>query len=379
MHRRATWLTFAVFLLQPLPFGAWLALIPLVKETLGLDKAQLAYALLGLPIGLLPMLHVAGRLMSVFGPRRVLAVTLPVNAGLSCLPLFATGVVSLFAALAAVGMVVALMQVSLNVYAGRLEKHRGLTVMSRAHGFWALGVATGSALMAALSGLGTLTGFLAIAILSAALGAWAALSLEKLPGLDGGTSAPRRHWREIPRVLPLIALVTLAVSMTEGAMSDWAAVYLAERLGDPTGGGLAVTIFASFLALGRFLGDAARLRFGAVALARAVLVCAIAGLGCLVLPLPLFAAYLGFALVGLGASVGFPLGISAAAALDDTFEGPNIAFVSTVTMLGFLVGPPLIGGLAESFGLRVGLSALLPGLILGLVFARALEIRPRRA
>ena len=71
--------------------------------------------------------------------------------------------------------------------------------------------------------------------------------------------------------------------------------------------------------------------------------------------------------------MGFPIGVSAAAGLDDIYEGPNIAILSTVTMIGFLVGPPMIGTLAEVFSLRVALAALLPGLIAGFFLAKSLK------
>ncbi len=373
-ERRTLLLTMLVFALQPLPFGAWLALIPHVKEQLMLNKAQLAVALLGMPLGVAPGLQVAGWLTGRFGPRRVLAASYPILAAVICLPLLATSLWSLFAALVATGCVFALSQVGLNVYAGRLEKQRGIVVMSRCHGFWALGVMTGSLLLASLAALPPIAAMGLIAVPSAALGVWAALSLVRLAGQEGGSAPPRRALRDIPNRLWLIAVCTLAVSMTEGAMSDWAAVYLAERL--PEGAeraGIAVSIFAGCLAAGRFAGDAGKVWLGVVLLARLAIVLAIIGLALLIVPLPLWTSYLGFALVGLGVSVGFPLGVSAAAGIDDSYEGPNIAIVSTVTMLGFLVGPPMIGSLAELFSLRMGLTALLPGLVLGIWLCRALR------
>ena len=374
--RRTVFLTMLVFALQPLAFGAWLALIPHVKETLALSKAELAIALLGMPLGVLPGLQLGGRLMGRIGPRRVLAIAFPLQALAMALPVIAPSQAWLFAALFILGTIFAQLQISLNTYAGRLEKNRNLIIMSRCHGFWALGVTVGALLLSALVGLAPVAAIMVIGLPSAVAGTIAALSLERFPGQEGGPSLPRRRLSEIPAQLVLISIVTLAVSMTEGAMSDWSAVYLAERLPEGAqGAGMAVSIFAGFLAAGRFLGDFAKRRFGVVRLARATLVLAGAGLACLILPLPLWAAYLGFACVGLGVSVGFPLGVSAAASLDHTHEGPNIAILSTVTMVGFLIGPPMIGGLADLFSLRAGFAALLPGLVLGVVLARNLSTR----
>lgn len=384
--RRTVLLTMLVFALQPIGFGAWLALIPYVKETLSLDKAELAFALLGMPFGVIPGLQLGGWLISRFGPRRVLAAAFPLQACVLALPVLATGLVGLFLSLCALGWVFSQLQIGLNTYAGRLEKNRDIVVMSRCHGFWALGVTLGSLAMALLWSIPPVLAVLALSLPSAVLGSLAALRLERFEGQDGGPTPVRRCFRQLPVRLAYISVLTLAVSMTEGAMSDWSAVYLAERLPEGVeGAGVAVSIFAAFLAAGRFLGDHAKRRFGVVRLARGTLLCATLGLGLLVVPLPLWTSYLGFALVGLGVSVGFPIGVSAVAALDHTHEGQNIALLTTVTMIGFLIGPPMIGTLGDLFGLRVGLAALLPGLLAGIVLSRWLvapespQISPTRA
>ena len=98
---RAVWLTFAVFVLQPLIMGGWFALIPMVQADLGLSKAQLAIALLGSPAALIIALQFAGRLVAQFGARRVFLVMFPVQALAVMLPLYAVGQMSLFVMLMA--------------------------------------------------------------------------------------------------------------------------------------------------------------------------------------------------------------------------------------------------------------------------------------
>ena len=85
--------------------------------------------------------------------------------------------------------------------------------------------------------------------------------------------------------------------------------------------------------------------------------------------MPLAVALPGFALVGLGVSVGFPMGVSAVAALDDTYESSNVAIMSAVAVSAFLVGPPLIGFIADATNLRFGLAVLIPGVALGILAA----------
>ena len=368
--RRAVLLTLCIFFLHPFALGGWLAFIPMVKETLGLNKAELAVALLGLPVAVVPGLQLASRVIGRLGPRRVMMVMFPAQAVVVLLPLLAVSQGTLFLALMGFGVVMAFLQVCLNVFAGRLEKELGRSVMNRCHGFWALGLMVGPLVVTALAAWPPVLALALSAGLTGAIGAVLARRLPALRDANAGGPAPKRKLREVPVALVAISVFALAVAMTEGAMADWAAVYLSERL--PEGSrwvGLGVSIYAAFLAGGRLAGDWLKDRIGAVALARLTYGLAVAGLVLLIAPLPLGMAFAGFALVGAGASVGFPLGVSAAAAMDDRFEGQNIAIMSTVAISGFLIGPPMIGFLAESFSLRVGLAALLPFLAAGIVLA----------
>ena len=208
------------------------------------------------------------------------------------------------------------------------------------------------------------------------LGVMAARVLPRLPGDEETTAPPRRKLREMPAALFYVAALMFFITLTEGAMADWAAVHLAERMGDLTvteRAGIAVTIFAGFMAGGRFLGDWLKHRLGAVRLARLTSSVAIVGVLLVVLPLPIVMTYLGFAFVGFGVSAGYPLGVSAIAALDDRYESANIALMAMVALGGFLVGPPLIGGIAEFASLSWGLAALLPGLAVTILLARWLK------
>ena len=174
--------------------------------------------------------------------------------------------------------------------------------------------------------------------------------------------------------LVFIAMFMFVVTLTEGVMADWAAVFMAERLGESGArAALAVTVFAGLMAAGRFLGDAIKHSFGAVVHARITVGCAIAGLLIVIAPLPVLLTYAGFALLGFGTSAAYPLGVSAIAALDDAYEAPNIAFAATMAMGGFLIGPPLIGFLSEAFSLEVAFAALLPGLAFALWLTRWLR------
>lgn len=366
MTRKATLLIMAVFLLQPLALGGWLALIPTVKEALDLSKGQLAIALMGVPVALVPGLQIAGRVISNFGPRRVASVFFPLQALAFLLPFIAWNVASLFAVLFFAGLMMAFIEVAMNVYAGRLEKREGLFIMNKCHGCWSLGIMVGSGVIAIFNV--SLAPQIWLAVVSAILGTAAALTLPKLRGEEEERPPPRRKMSDLPAALVFIAIFMFVITLTEGVMADWAAVFMAERLGEPGAkAALAVTVFAGLMALGRFAGDAIKQRVGAVAHARITVGSAAAGLLIVIAPLPVSVTYVGFALVGFGTSAAYPLGVSAIAALDDAYEAPNIAFAATMAMGGFLIGPPLIGFLSEVLSLAAGFAALLPGMVLAFV------------
>jgi len=374
--RTATYFIMALFALQPIAFGAWLAMVPYIRTTLELSKGELALALLGLPVALIPSLQLASRVVAKVGPRKTFAILLPVQALVVLLPFGAWSAASLFAALAIFGVVTAFMEVAMNTYAGRLEKSASLMIMSRCHGFWALGVGIGSFLATVLFWIGPMAAVFMLAAGAAIIGVWLGLGLPRLLGEDGRKTVKPQRLRETPRALFLISIFVLAVSVAEGAMSDWAAVYLAERWDSgPQDAGIAVSVFAGFLAAGRFAGDWLKRRMGARGVARLTVGLAIGGVLTLTLPTQLPFFFIGVALIGLGVSIAFPLGVSAAAALDDTHEAQNIATMSMIAMSGFLIGPPVIGLIAETFSLRAGLLSLLPGLVLSFgltrIFAKA--------
>lgn len=370
--RRAIYLIMAVFFLQPLALGGWLALIPQVKETLSLSNGQLAVALMGVPVALVPGLQIAGQVIARFGPRRVATLFFPFQALAFLLPFGAWSVPTLFAALFTVGLMMAFVEVSMNVYAGRLEKRENVMIMNRCHGFWALGMMLGAGVIALMNAGASPQ--LGLALISAVFGALTAQALPVLRGEALESAAPRRKLKDLPLALFLIALFMMVVTLTEGVMADWAAVFMAERLGE-TGpkAALAVTLFSALMAVGRFAGDVLKRRLGAVAYARMTVAVALLGLSVAIAPVPVVLAYAGFALIGFGVAAGYPLGVSAIAALDDRYEAPNIAFAATMAMGGFLVGPPLIGFLSEAISLSGAFAVLIPGLGLALYLTKWLR------
>lgn len=363
------------FFLQPIAFGSWLPQIPGVQERLALGPAELAIALLGLPTGILLMLPFAGQLVGRIGSRNTLLYGFPVFLALVPLPVAAPDIVSLFLFLVLLGIGLSTIELGLNVEADIIEKRGSASIMNRCHGFWSLGIMTGSLIGAGFLALHT-SPALAIGLLSLLLVPVAFVVCRALPvhEVSAAESQPRSSWRlPSPGILG-ISLFVFGITMTEGAVADWSAVYLKDVFS--TSGmatGIGYVVFAMMVSVGRFLGDAAKERFGPVVLARICLSLSLAGM-LLVVVAPVTAiVYLGLGCVGLGVSVGFPLAVTASADLGDRPAAENVAILSFIALFGFLVGPPTIGFVAELSGLRSGLAMLLPPLLLSMLLAGLLR------
>lgn len=365
------------FFLQPIAFGSWLPQIPGVQERLSLGPAELAVALLGLPTGILLMLPFAGQLVGRIGSRNTLIFGFPVFLALVPLPVAAPDIVSLFLLLALLGIGLSTIELGLNVEADVIEKRGTVSIMNRCHGFWSLGIMTGSLVGAGFLALHT-SPFIAISLLSLVLMPVSVIVCRALPvhAAPVAETQPRSSWRlPSPGILG-ISLFVFGITMTEGAVADWSAVYLKDVF-QTTGmaTGMGYVVFAMMVSIGRFVGDAAKERFGAVLLARLCLIFAVGGMLLVVTaPVPAL-VYLGLASVGLGVSVGFPLAVTASADLGDRPAAENVAILSFIALLGFLIGPPMIGFVAEVLGLRSGLATLLPPLVVSILLAGLLGRR----
>lgn len=362
-------LTMLVFFLQPIAFGAWLPRIPEVQQALGLGPQGLAIALLGLPCGTLLTLPFAGPLVGRIGPRAAILAGFVLYSIATSLPAFAMNPAMLFVALMLAGSTISFVELGLNVQADAVEKATGSVIMTTSHGFWSVGIMAGSLIGSALAGFGVEAKW-AIMLVAAMVLPAALLAGNALPVLAPET--PRQEGQRSAWALPSWALLGICcfvfgITMTEGAMADWSAIFLRDALGAEGGMvGLGYSVFAMMVAAGRFGGDTLKRRFGAVSTARICGLLGLAGAAILFVSPNTPVALLGFAIIGLGVSVGFPLAVTAAASLTDRSASANVAILSFVALLGFLVGPPVIGFVAEHFDMRLGIACLVPVLLVSL-------------
>jgi MFS family permease len=373
-------LVMLIFFLQPIAFGSWLPRIPDIQAKLGLGPADLAIALLGMPVGILITLPFAGRFVSRIGGRATIIYGFVAFLAVVSLPVFAESIEMLFVALMIVGVALSTLELGLNVEADRAEKTTGLVIMSRCHGFWSLGIMAGSLIGAGAMALQVSAQWsipvVALLVLPLALAISAQLPAEPKAAAASSPTAPVAPFKLPSLALLGICAFTFGITMTEGAIADWSAVYLKEVLS--AGGaatGLGYSVFACLVAAGRFGGDSMKARFGAVAIARGCGSAALVGLLIVLFAPSTLVALIGFGAIGIGVSVGFPLAVTASAGLTDRPAAASVAILSFMALLGFLVGPPVIGFVGEFWGLRAGLAILLVPLTISLVFTRMLTPR----
>ena len=367
----STWAVRGQFFAAGALFATWGVQVPAVKAHYGLGEQTLALAMLAAGVGAIIGLTQAGRVIGRFGPRAV-ALGAGLAAAVAVGLLLATPVYAVLLMLMVVfGLASSLFDVSINVAASELERQAGRPLMSGFHGLFSLGGMAGAALGSAVHGLGlTAPQHLLMAALGCAvLTVWGCLRMHAARDAASGG-----HGMVLPRgVLGLIGLLAALGLLCEGAIYDWSVLYMRDALqADAATAALAYAAFSGAMAATRFGGDWVRARFSSV---RLVQVCG--GLSALGMALTLATgqpvlALLGFALIGLGLGNVVPVLFSAAARVPGVAPADGIAAVAALGYFGMMMGPPLIGLVAEERSLTAGLALVV-------LFAATLSLAARRA
>jgi hypothetical protein len=348
--------TFSVFFLNGAMIGTWVGQIPFVQERLDVSKGTIGLALLCMAIGAMIAMPLTGQVLDRRSSATVTRVAALVYLPLMALPVFAPSPVLLGLALVLFGAANGAMDVSMNAHGVAVERTLGRPIMSSLHAGWSFGGLAGSGGVALAVALGLeprIEAVIASALLwLAAIGITARL---------GSASAHSEHGSSgfaLPsRGVLLIGALCFLVMVTEGAMGDWSGIYLKHDLG--AGASAAATGFAGFslgMALARLSGDGIARRWGSGRLLSAGMGLVTLALGATLLIADPAVAVVGFALIGIGIANAVPLLFSAAGRVPPS--GPSLAAVFTVGYTGFIVGPPLIGVLADATSLPTALGVL---------------------
>ena len=341
--------------------GSWAARIPSIKAALDLTEGQLGLGLVGAAFGTMCSLPLAGAASARAGTLRVTRIGAFLFPLTLWLPALAGSLPALFGALALLGASGAFLDVSMNAYGVDLEGRYGRPILSSLHGLWSLGAFAGASLagVAAAAEWSRAAHLGTGALLLLALGMLVAGRLPRLGAEEPGEHPPA-FARPTKRLAALGAIAFCAV-LGEGSAFDWSGVYLRESLGSSEALATAgLTAFALAMAGGRFVGDRLTEHWGRVRLVRTSSLVAAAGMATVVMAQGPMIAVLGFALLGGGLSCIVPAMFASAGHGEG---GPGIAAVGTLSYLGFFLGPPAVGGLAELIGLGGGLAVVSAGLL----------------
>mgnify|MGYP002783523912 CR=1 FL=1 len=358
---------FAVFAINGFAMASWFARTPAIRDALEVRTDQFGVLIMGMAAGSIAGLLASSHIIARIGSRATILVALLTCLG--ALGLLGVGSATLgsyavaFIALVLFGAGTGITDVAMNVEGAGVEQAQGRSIMPWFHAAWSIGTIVGAGVAAGITALGVpldlhllgTAGLLAVGLLVAVR---FLPSQRALPGLDGDDESGRERstfaermaiWRE-PRTL-VIGLIVLGMAFAEGSANDWLALAMVDGRGvDEAAGALYFALFGTAMTAGRIGGVWVLDRFGRVPVLRASALLAMAGIAVLILVPHPIAAAVGIIAWGLGASLGFPVGMSAAAD-DPAKAAARVAAVATVGYFAFLVGPPILGFLGEQFGL----------------------------
>ncbi|MGW1209034.1 MFS transporter [Streptomyces sp. NPDC002499] len=384
-RRRRTAL-FLFFLVPGLSISSWVTRTPDIRDQLGASTAQMGIVLFGLSVGSMLGVLGSGTLVAKFGTRPVMAVgtalvilsmvVIGCGAWWSSAPVVMAGLF-LFGAGMGGG------EVAVNVDGADVEQITGRTVLPTLHGFFSLGTVVGASLGIVCTAVGFPVQWHlgAIALVTAAMFAYALRAIPHAVGKTpttkqtGTAERPQRPavWKD--RRLLLIGGIILTMALAEGAANDWLPLLMVDGHDmDPALGSAVYTGFAAAMTIGRFGGGFFINRYGRTPVVRASAISAALGLSGVIFVDNGLVAGAAVLLWGLGASLGFPLALSAAGD-----SGPDSAArVSLVAMMGyvaFLVGPPGLGFLGDRYGLRAAMTVVLAFVAVAIFLAPAVNTR----
>jgi MFS family permease len=365
---------FAAFFIYSFCMGSLYPRLPAIQEALGVAEGALGLALIGAAVGTLISLTFAGPIIERIGYRRTLLVAIPLLSVFYAVAVWAQGPVMFFLLLVPVGITIGCIEIIINLEADRVEHAIGRRIMNRAHAFWSFGFFSAGLVGSFIAQAG-ISPQLHLAIMVPVIGLVSLMLLGRYQPAGhrsgGSTEAAPRFARPTGAILVLVS-VCLSAMILEGAGIDWSAIYMRDIFGAaPFWAGFAVALGAGAQAVTRFFADSFVERWSPAVVARSLL--AISGIGALlVFFTPIWwLAYVGFALIGVGTSALFPLAMSAAAQRTDRPAAVNVAALAQISFVAFLLGPPLLGYIAEHFGIRWAFGVAIPLVIVGLVMADA--------
>ncbi|EDG0731107.1 MFS transporter [Salmonella enterica] len=377
--KRRTWALFMFFFLPGLLMASWATRTPAIRDILSVSTAEMGAVLFGLSIGSMSGILCSDWLVKRFGTRKVIRTTMTCAVGgmvILSVALWCASPLIFALGLAVFGASFGAAEVAINVEGAAVERELNKTVLPMMHGFYSFGTLAGAGVGMALTALSVPPNIHIILAAAVAI-APIFIAIRAIPDGTGKNASEDAHLQE--KGLPfyrdiqllLIGVVVLAMAFAEGSANDWLPLLMVDGHGfSPTSGSLIYAGFTLGMTVGRFTGGWFIDRYSRVTVVRASALMGALGIGLIIFVDSDWVAGVSVILWGLGASLGFPLTISAAS--DTGPDAPTrVSVVATTGYLAFLVGPPLLGYLGEHYGLRSAMMVVLALVILAALVAKA--------
>lgn len=386
--RAATRATYIAFIANGFAMSSWATRIPQVRDGLHLTPSRLGFVLLAMAAGSIVSLPLAGHIVTHFGSRRtVTAMAGLLGVSISGVGLgYLFGVIPVVVGLVFLGFANGAWDVAMNVQGAEVERRLGRAIMPRFHAGFSVGTVAGGLVGVAMVALRVpvTAHLIGSGVVVAAVVIYAVRGFAPDHGVAESHASPettiaesgwRRTlaaWRE-PRTL-LVGLLVLTFAFTEGAGIDWISISMIDGYRVvATVGTLAYSLFLASMTAGRWFGPQILDRYGRVPVIRVLAGVSVVGLALFIFGPNPAVAFLGTIFWGLGASLGFPVGMSAAAD-EPKKSAARVSVVASIGYCAFLGGPPLIGFLGDHITTLKALLAV--GVALMVAIAVAGSLRP---
>lgn len=341
----------AFFFIVGLSFASWASRIPDIKSKLHLNDAELGGLLFALPVGSMVCLPFAGWLVAKYGSKRIVTVaTLCYPIALLVIGL-ANSVWTLVPVVFVFGFLGNLCNISINTQAVGVESLYGRSIMATFHGLWSLagfcGAAIGTFMVS--ENIEPFWHFMVICIALITL----VIASQRFALAKDATHPDQKLFAKPDKMLWMLGLIAFSCMVCEGTMFDWSGVYFQKVVEAPKElTTLGYVAFMGTMAGGRFIGDRVVTRFGKKKVLEGSGIVITTGLLTAVAFPHIVTATIGFLLVGIGVSSVVPVVYSAAGKSKKLSPGVALTAVTSIGFLGFLLGPPIIGFIAQAFSLR---------------------------
>ncbi|MHA7610355.1 MFS transporter [Elizabethkingia meningoseptica] len=344
---------FLLFCAHGLVFSSWASRIPIIKDVLSINEAELGTLLLLMPIGQLSTMVLAGKLISIHGSSWIIKkcfLLYPVFLlliGIS--PSYWTLAIVLFF----FGVTGNLCNIAMNTQAIEIETITKRTLLSSCHGAWCLAGLVGALIGLLMININISTFYHFVIVFILVLLLWL-YSKSNLTNIAHKTERQKQSiFKSVNPTLVALGFTGFLSMAIEGAMFDWSGVYFQTIVKAPENLIiLGYTSFVLMMTLGRFVGNRLIERYGKKTVLQSCGILMSSGLFLSVLFPELWVCIIAFMIIGLGGSLSVPSIYSTVGQVSKVAPSIALSFVSSISFLGFLIGPPLIGYIAEAFDLR---------------------------